>query len=723
MRVRTKLFLILLGLTLVPLITAGVITLQQGERALRERLGTSFQRMAAETMDKVDRSLYEVYREVQLWAGLELMQEVVTGDLDGRISSFLMAVNEDADFVNLDTVDNEGIVVASSDATRIGSSFTDRDVLGIVLAGNRLVRDIQRDEATGAWFVLFCRSVRAQFNSSETVGALCARWNAAELHSMTQSSSEGEHTGARIAVMNADGRTISPPVDRSGPPFTESSIHKEWRAAIISGEKPDGYLEEFLNGREGYLVGYSRSKGHRDFAGMGWSVLVAQGLESAYAPIEQLELITLVIGVIAALGVVGASLLISHNVTGTLVRMADAAKRVAGGDFESQIGYRSGDEIGTLSEVFDGMIGDLKNQRALLIEDIAKREQVEKELRKAKEEAEESTTTLSAVMNTMGEGIITLDPKGTIVMVNEEAGNIWGYATDDLVGKKVDVLMSSRHQGEHSSAFEHYMASDASRKMKRRLQTEGLRKDGSVFPLEISIARARIGERLLVTAAVRDITDRIRAEEQIRSSLEEKEALLQEVHHRVKNNLQVIISLLHLQSGYVKDRDAYGVFKDSESRIKSMALVHEKLYRSRDLSRIDSGDYIQDLTRDLVASYRLVSSPIELTLDIEDTVLGIDTAVHCGLIINELVSNALKYAFPDGREGEIRVAMRRAAGEEYTLEVRDNGVGLPDNFEHKGTDTLGLQLVRTLVDHLEGAMRVDRRDGTAFEITFKDVEG
>lgn len=220
-----------------------------------------------------------------------------------------------------------------------------------------------------------------------------------------------------------------------------------------------------------------------------------------------------------------------------------------------------------------------------------------------------------------------------------------------------------------------------------------------------------------VTLALETNERRI-AELQIKNSLKDKELLLREIHHRVKNNLQVISSLLYLKSRRSKDSHVNEALLDSQHRVKSMVLIHEKLYSSQDLSSINYGDYIKSLTSTLFRSYQLDSRLIELRLDVSDIRLNTDTAMHCGLIINELVSNSIKHAFPDGKTGFIKVKFFCDKTKQYNLIVADNGVGFPPDFNFEESNSLGLQLVRTLVEQLDGTLAVDYSEGVLFKIQF-----
>lgn len=227
-------------------------------------------------------------------------------------------------------------------------------------------------------------------------------------------------------------------------------------------------------------------------------------------------------------------------------------------------------------------------------------------------------------------------------------------------------------------------------------------------------------DQKLIFAVARDVTHLKKAEKDLKMSLEEKEMLLKEIHHRVKNNLMVISSLLNLQSRYIKDPEALDVFKESQNRAKSMALIHERLYRSTDLKKIDFGDYIRTLATDLFRTYATDTSKIQLKMNVEDIQLDINTAIPLGLIVNELISNALKYAFPNDIEGSIVIDFH-SHNNILTIKVKDNGIGFPENLDYKNTESLGLQLVNTLTKQIDGEIQLTKNQGTEFKITFKEI--
>jgi PAS domain S-box-containing protein len=242
-----------------------------------------------------------------------------------------------------------------------------------------------------------------------------------------------------------------------------------------------------------------------------------------------------------------------------------------------------------------------------------------------------------------------------------------------------------------------------------------------MIPIAQQIAFAVLNAQLYEKGQ-KDLAERKRIENKLKISLKEKEALIKEVHHRVKNNLQIISSLLNLQAAHIHDEHYKKLFQESQNRIKSMVLVHEKLYQSKDLTAINVRDYLNGLLRYLCNSYGVEQNKIAITTDIEDMPLNIETAIPCGLIINELVSNSLKHAFVEpsrDSRAEITIKFHLGRKNETILIISDNGVGFPDGLDFKKTESLGMQLVCALTEQLSGNIKLTRDKGTTFTITFK----
>lgn len=227
--------------------------------------------------------------------------------------------------------------------------------------------------------------------------------------------------------------------------------------------------------------------------------------------------------------------------------------------------------------------------------------------------------------------------------------------------------------------------------------------------------------KMILISRVQVLLQTRRLSVQVNQLLQDKEMLMKEIHHRVKNNLMVISSLLSLQSRYIKDEESKEIFKESQNRAQSMALIHERLYRSTDMKSIDFADYIRSLTRDLFNTYSTQEDRIDLKMDVEDVEVDIDNAVPLGLIINEIVTNSLKYAFPDETAGTISISFHKQK-DQYLLEVSDDGIGIPEEFEVEKSDSLGMMLINSLTYQIGGELEMERSPGTTFRIKFKDPE-
>jgi two-component sensor histidine kinase len=214
------------------------------------------------------------------------------------------------------------------------------------------------------------------------------------------------------------------------------------------------------------------------------------------------------------------------------------------------------------------------------------------------------------------------------------------------------------------------------------------------------------------------VAERERAEETFKSSLRQKEVLLREVHHRIKNNLQIISSLLDIQASNVQDPRIHEMFMDVQNRVIAMALIHETLYQSSDLGMVHFDAYVGTLAEQIFRSYNILADRITLQIQADEVMLDTNQAIPCGLILTELLSNCLKHAFPADRGGEIQIELGLDAAQRVTLIVRDTGIGFPADQDFRHTETLGLQLVYTLTEQLGGTLELERHDGTAFTLTF-----
>ncbi len=310
--------------------------------------------------------------------------------------------------------------------------------------------------------------------------------------------------------------------------------------------------------------------------------------------------------------------------------------------------------------------------------------------------------------------IIVRGLDGAISFWNDAASETFGWTKDEALGKVAPELLQTVFPKPLAEIQQEFLADG-------RWEGELVHtcRNGCqlTFWSRWALQQGSDGRPVCVLEIDSDITDRKLADQQIRASLREKETLLKEIHHRVKNNLQVIASLLSLQSEFLKDQKALGMLEDMKNRVVSIAAIHEMLYGSADLSRIDFAGYLDSITKDLRSFYSARTGRIQLEVRSEALFLDLTQAVPCGLIVNELLSNTFKYAFPENRSGLIEVSFR-CVDEHCILEVSDNGVGLPPDLEPGNSPSMGLQLVTLLVQQLRGSLKLDRTSGARFTVSF-----
>lgn len=340
------------------------------------------------------------------------------------------------------------------------------------------------------------------------------------------------------------------------------------------------------------------------------------------------------------------------------------------------------------------------------------RELQEAEVRRRKRAAEEALLLTQFSVDKASLAVTWTDAEGNVVYMNDLALRLLAGGQEESAGRKMwecipaipfDKWKASWNEVRNAgvSLFETYLDSP-----------EGQRRF-----LEVTLNHVEYHGRELVISYIRDITDKKRAQEQILLSLKEKEIMLREIHHRVKNNLQIVSSLLSLQAPSLTDPRAIELFRESQNRIRSMSLVHEHLYQSDSLAKVDFREYLTSVTSDLVRMYNVRG--VSTVINAEVVHLEIDTAVPVGLIANELLSNALKHAFMGRTEGRIEICLRRRTNGEVELSIADNGIGFPGDFDLQRCDSMGMHLVDGLTKQIDGTLSIEQNNGSTFVVTFK----
>lgn len=389
--------------------------------------------------------------------------------------------------------------------------------------------------------------------------------------------------------------------------------------------------------------------------------------------------------VAAAACAVLLGLAMSRSIGKPLGVLQRAAVEMGRGRLDTRVPVHSRDEVGVLAAALNQMAADLQERTV-------------------------SRDYLDNIIRSMREMLIVTDGGLRIRYVNPAACRELGFTPDDLAGEPLEPLFVPEDLGTEAPLVE-ILAPGLECRMKS--------KEGGLIPVHCSVAEMRdtAGQFDGIVCVASNISRQKEAENRILASLREKELLLKEVHHRVKNNLQVISSLLNLQAQELRDPEAIRLFQDTQGRVRSMALIHEQLYRSDDLAQIEFAAYLEQLVLHLRHSHGNSAARISIDLDMESSPLPLDLAIPCGMIVNELISNAMEHAFPDCRSGEIRVGFH--PGESgYCLEVADSGVGMRGGAaDGKGT-SLGMKVVQALVRQLHGTLDVRQEGGTRFVLRF-----
>ncbi len=401
-------------------------------------------------------------------------------------------------------------------------------------------------------------------------------------------------------------------------------------------------------------------------------------METAFANANRRNLL---LTAAALAGAILLGVLIARSIARPLDQLQDALGKLGGGDLETRV------ELDTRTEI--GLVANAFNQMATTLRDTTV-----------------SRSYLDDIIQSIDEMLFVVDSKGGIETVNRAALDALGQEERELLGRPMSMLLAGPEVDDTNQ-----ISTDSIVDGECRFRTAA----GGTILVSVSSATLASDAKGAIVYLARDITDRKVAERRLKASIDEKNVLLKEVHHRVKNNLQVISSLLRLQSGDDLSDEAARTFRESRNRIQSIALIHEYLYQSEDLANIPFRPYVEELVEQIRRSHTDAAHRVEVRVEVDNTTLRVDAAIPYGMMINELVSNSIEHAFPDGESGRVTVSFRGNEGRH--LEVVDNGIGLPPGMDPQRSDTLGLTLVRELAGQLRADLQIETSDGTRVTVS------
>lgn len=318
-------------------------------------------------------------------------------------------------------------------------------------------------------------------------------------------------------------------------------------------------------------------------------------------------------------------------------------------------------------------------------------------------------------------GMIVLDRDGKIVFANSHIERLFQYSSGELIGSPIEKLVPERYRSNHPNYRHNFFGDSRARPMGAGRDLFGLRKDNTEVPVEIGLNPLETPDGgFFVVSSVVDITERKRLEEALRAQLRERNVLLQEVHHRVKNNLQVISSLINLQMGSIGGGAAVVALQECSNRVQAIGLIHEQLYQAHDFANVAFSDYAGSLAAAVFRTAGVNADTVVLTVDIAPVSVAVDRAIPLGLILSELITNSLKHAFPGGARGNLWVRLNVEPDDRLQLVVRDDGVGLPANFDPLRCQSLGMHLIQTLAEQIQAEFVVGNNGGAEFQLRFRN---
>ncbi len=707
MNIRTKFLAVMVSLVLITGMTAILIGRTVSTSIIEEQVGNNLETTAQSRANHIATILGEYDQETALLSVESAFRDVVdesknhTRSIEAanlRISSAIQA--HDA-ISGTRVMDKNGTVVVSGHA----DTESDENMSELFRIENGKIRVMNPSTSvfTGEDIIRVATPILVD---GEFSGVIFVDFDAEKIFKIATDRTGLGETG-EIYILNRGGYMITPPrfIDDTPP-------------------KQDVDPEHFGNTSAAALYTNYRDvnvlRAYAPIPAMDWCLVAEIDEAEAFASVTRLTntMFSVFLGLLL-LGIL-VCIRVSRTITDPIVKLHRGTDEIMKGNMDYKVGTGTEDEVGELSRAFDAMTSNLKKSGRELAE---YSKGLEKKVEERTAELDELLEEQKALLSTIPAFVYFKDRNGNYIAANKAFADKTGTSVDEIAGK-TDYDFFPKAQADAHRAYDYEVMESGEPKYDiEELVTEA---DGGFGWTSTSKTPffGSGGEVIGMVGMTLDITERRKAEDQLKAALKEKEVMLREIHHRVKNNLQVVSSLLNMQARNAKDKDTIRILSESRDRIITMSLIHSQLYEGSDLAEINMKEFVDRLLGQLLQSYQVGDTRIARVVRVDDYPFPISVAVPVGLIINELLSNALKHAFEGRDEGKIEVSLTASEDGRVNLRVSDDGVGLPPGFDINESKTLGLRLVKILAeDQLQGTLEVMSDGGATFNIEFDIDDG
>ncbi len=706
MNIRTKFLAIMVSLILITGMAAILIGRTVSTSIIEEQVSNNLETTAQSRANHIGTVLGEYDQETALLSVESAFRDIVDKNKNHTRSIWIAnlridsAIQAHESISGIEVVDKDDAVVVSSHA----DTKSDENVSELfrIEDGKICVVNPSTSVFTGDDIIRVATPIMVD---GEFSGVIFVDFDAEKIFKIATDRTGLGDTGG-IYILNRDGYMITPPGSIGDAPPKQDVDPEHF------GSTSKAAL--YMNYR-----GVDVLRAYAPIPAMDWCLVAEIDEAEAFASVAQLTatMFSVFIGLLL-LGIL-VCIRVSRTITDPIVKLHRGTEEIMKGNLDYKVGTGTEDEVGELSRAFDAMTSNLKESGMELAE---YSKGLEKKVEERTARLDELLEEQKALLSTIPAFVYFKDRNGNYIAANKAFADKTGTPVDEIAGK-TDYDFFPKAQADAHRAYDHEVIESGEPKYDiEELVTEA---DGGFAWTSTSKTPFfdSDGDVIGMVGMTLDITERRKAEDQIKAALKEKEVMLREIHHRVKNNLQVVSSLLNMQARNAKDEETKGILSESRDRIMTMSLIHSQLYEGSDLAEINMKEFVDRLLGQLLQSYQVGSTRITRVVRVDDYPLPISVAVPVGLIINELLSNALKHAF-DGRDkGKIEVSLTASEGGRIHLTVSDDGAGLPPGFDINESKTLGLRLVKILTeDQLQGTLKVTSDGGATFKMEFDIID-